>query len=89
MGRSDRPTCITAGLLVCTGKDCRGDKGFADIVTLAGDTPRAHEVPCQGLCNGPVVGLQIDGELRWFSKVRSAKLRPFSPPSRFLPRFHS
>lgn len=75
MRRRNEPTCVTAGLLVCTGKDCRGDKGFVDMVTLAADAARSHEVPCQGLCNGPVVGMHVEGELRWFSKMRSAKRR--------------
>ena len=70
-----RPTCITSGLLVCTGKKCRSDKGFAEIVDLAGATTRAHEAPCQGLCNGPIVGLHVDGELRWFAHVRTKKMR--------------
>lgn len=70
-----RPTCLTSGLLVCTGKDCRGSKGFNEMVEMAGDSPRSHEAPCQGLCNGPVVGMQVDGELRWFSRLRSAKKR--------------
>jgi len=70
-----RPTCLTSGLLVCTGKKCRRDKGFEAMVEMAGDTARAHEAPCQGLCNGPIVGLHVDGELRWFSHVRSKKMR--------------
>ncbi|MCU1391246.1 MAG: hypothetical protein JWL72_4584 [Ilumatobacteraceae bacterium] len=71
----DRPTCLTSGLLVCTGKKCSRSKGFGALVTLAGATSRAHEVPCQGLCKGPVVGLGIDGDVRWFARVRGKKLR--------------
>ena len=65
----------TNGLLVCTGKHCRQDAGFAALVTLARGTPDACEVPCQSLCKGPVVGCRADGQLRWFTKVRSAKSR--------------
>lgn len=64
-----------AGLLVCTGKDCRHDTGFGAIMAMARSVDGASEVPCQGLCNGPVVGYRIDGELRWFTKVRSPKGR--------------
>jgi (2Fe-2S) ferredoxin len=71
----DRPTCVTAGLMVCTGKDCRKSKGWSDLVHLAASTVRAHEVPCQGLCKGPVVGLAIDGKVRWFGHVRSGSKR--------------
>jgi hypothetical protein len=70
-----RPTCITSGLLVCTGKKCRRGKGFRAMVEMAGDAARAHETPCQGLCNGPIIGLQVEGELRWFSHIRSKKQR--------------
>ena len=71
----DRPTCLTSGLLVCTGKKCSRSKGFDALVLLAGSTSRAHEAPCQGLCKGPVVGLDVQGEVRWFAKVRGKKLR--------------
>ena len=70
-----RPTCITSGLLVCTGKKCRHSKGFTKLVELAGARARAHEAPCQGLCNGPIVGLHVEGELRWFSRIRSKRTR--------------
>ncbi|MCU1400709.1 MAG: hypothetical protein JWN62_3818 [Acidimicrobiales bacterium] len=71
----DRPTCLTSGLLVCTGKKCSRSKGFGALVALAGETSRSHEVPCQGVCKGPVVGLGIQGNVRWFAKVRGKKLR--------------
>lgn len=61
------------GLLVCTGKDCRHDAGYSALITMAGDSDGALEVPCQGLCNGPVVGCRVNGEIRWFTKVRSPK----------------
>ncbi|MCU1395927.1 MAG: hypothetical protein JWM34_4355 [Ilumatobacteraceae bacterium] len=70
-----RPTCITSGLLVCTGKKCRASAGFAEIIELAADTPRAHEVPCQGLCKGPVVGMHVDGDVRWFAKTGKPTMR--------------
>ena len=64
-----------AGLFVCTGKDCRHDTGFGALMEMARNVDGAVEVPCQGLCNGPVVGCPINGELRWFAKVRSPKGR--------------
>jgi hypothetical protein len=31
------------------------------------------EVPCQKICKGPVLGLEVKGKLQWFSKVRGKK----------------
>lgn len=73
MSRSKAPTCVTAGVLVCTGKHCRKEKGFADLLATAAGTARAHEVPCQDVCKGPVGGCTIDGEVRWFAKLRKPK----------------
>lgn len=61
------------GLLVCTGKDCRHDVGYRALITMARSKAGSLEVPCQGLCDGPVAGCQVDGEIRWFTKVRSPK----------------
>jgi len=71
------PACLTAPptLLVCAGKDCRGDRGFAELVALARACGGAATVPCQGLCHGPIVGLRVRGEVRWFSRVRSGRMR--------------
>ena len=66
---------MTSGLLVCTHKDCRKATGWTDLVDEAATTRRAHEVPCQDVCKGPVVGYAIDGDVRWFAKVTSAKRR--------------
>lgn len=60
---------------MCTGKDCRRDSGFGAMLALARETPGACEVSCQSLCKAPVVGCRADGELRWFTKVRTPKRR--------------
>jgi hypothetical protein len=69
--RSDGPAC----LLVCAGKDCRGDKGFDALVDLAEGMPHAYALPCQGLCDGPIAGVRVDGSTYWFEQVRTAKVR--------------
>lgn len=33
------------------------------------------EVGCQKICDGPVVGLSVDGRLQWFACVDSDKSR--------------
>jgi hypothetical protein len=65
------PTCI----VVCAGKDCRNAKGFAKLRRTAAGVPGSMEAPCQGLCHGPIVGLRVGGDIRWVSRVRSAKMR--------------
>ena len=62
-------------LAVCTGKDCRNAKGFARLLQLAADTDQASTVPCQDICQGPVVGLERGDELRWYAKVRGDRRR--------------
>jgi hypothetical protein len=57
-------------LLVCTGGDCRRAPGFDEVMLLARVSEGASTVACQGVCKGPVVGVERDGELRWYAKVR-------------------
>ena len=33
------------------------------------------EVRCQKICKGPVVGLELDGRIEWFSKMKSKSMR--------------
>jgi len=69
-----KPLCIPR-LMVCTGKDCRGDKGFDKLVTMASRTNGPLAAPCQGVCHGPVVAVQLGNEVHWFEKVRSKSMR--------------
>lgn len=62
-------------LLVCVGGDCRGAKGFDEVMLIARATDGASTVACQGVCKGPVVGVERDGELRWYAKVRGDRRR--------------
>jgi hypothetical protein len=32
-------------------------------------------VPCQDICKGPVAGVELDGEVHWFAKVRKGRHR--------------
>lgn len=65
------PACI----VVCVGKDCRDSKGFDPLRRIASTVSGSMKAGCQGLCHGPIVGLRIDGDLRWVSHVRTAKMR--------------
>ena len=58
---------------VCRGSDCRKDHSKRldrAPVELDGELV---EVRCQKLCDGPVVGVEVDGRLEWFERVRGAK----------------
>lgn len=57
-------------LLVCTGKACRKAKGHQKLVLLAVDHAGSLAVPCQGICDGPVVGIRTRRGVRWFRRVR-------------------
>ena len=60
---------------VCTGKDCRRDDGFKELVRALEATGRVREVDCQDLCEGPVAGVVLDGEVEWFERVRKSRAR--------------
>lgn len=62
-------------LLVCVGADCSDAKGFDKLMELARSCDSASTVTCQGVCKGPVVGVERDGELRWYSAIRGDRRR--------------
>ena len=59
-----------ADVYVCYGKDCRKAKGFAGLRASLGTH---RQVRCQKICDGPVAGVEINGTLMWFDKLRNAK----------------
>ena len=61
---------------LCNGKSCRKKK--ADNRALRSQLEQltdVQEVGCQKCCSGPVVGIELDGRLEWFSKLRSGTNR--------------
>lgn len=58
---------------VCRGSDCRKDRSKRLDRALDRLDAELVEVRCQKLCDGPVVGLEVDGRLEWFERVRGAK----------------
>lgn len=62
-----------ARALVCIGDDCRASAGFEAVVLLAAASDGATTVACQGVCKGPVVGVERAGEIRWYAKVRGER----------------
>lgn len=64
-------------LYLCTGKSCR--KALAARPKLAALLPRlaarVEAVGCQKICDGVVVGLEVEGRIEWFRRLGSRKSR--------------
>lgn len=61
---------------VCRGSSCRKRKELPKILKLLSDEDVSfRSVRCQKICKGPVVGLDIDGEVHWFKRLRDKKTR--------------
>lgn len=55
---------------LCNGSECRKKrKSQKSLRALLGKEGQVCEVSCQKICKGPVVGVEIDGRLEWFSKM--------------------
>ncbi|HRE00905.1 MAG TPA: hypothetical protein PLV68_06370 [Ilumatobacteraceae bacterium] len=69
-----QPRCLPT-LIVCTGKDCRDEKGYRSLLDLARDEHGSLAAPCQGLCDGPVVAVRYGDDVRWYRRARSKSAR--------------
>ena len=65
-------------VLVCVGDDCSAARGFDKLLLVASASDGASTVACQGVCKGPVAGVEREGELRWYAKVRGDRRRSLS-----------
>lgn len=65
-----RPT-----VFVCCGSTCRHSKGHEELQERLGEVADISEVRCQRICDGPVVGVAVNGSLEWFERVRSEKVQ--------------
>lgn len=59
-------------MLVCVGSDCRKAEGHRALRAALGDAD-VRTVGCQKICKGPVAGVQVDGRLEWFKRLRGPK----------------
>ena len=62
----DRP------IYLCKGSDCR--KKSAALKEVLEKHGEVRQVRCQKICKGPIFGLEVNGELEWFSKVSGKKM---------------
>ena len=63
-----RPT-----VFVCRGSSCRHRSAHAELCERLGVVADVADVRCQRICDGPVVGVAINGSLEWFKRVASEK----------------
>lgn len=63
-----RPT-----VFVCRGSSCRHHKAYAAVRERLSAVADLAEVRCQHICDGPVVGIAINGTLDWFERMSSDK----------------
>ena len=58
---------------VCYGKDCRKRRKDLSELRAVLEGFDVRPVRCQDICKGPVVGVERDGDLRWFKRIRGPK----------------
>jgi hypothetical protein len=62
-------------VLLCTGKHCRGTDAHRKLTALLGQGADVIEVGCQSVCDGPVCGVRMNGELTWFDDLSGRRTR--------------
>jgi hypothetical protein len=63
--------CVVADVVVC-----RKCKGRADLVeVLCERDVDVRLVRCQDVCKGAVAGVEVDGRMVWFKRVRGRRTR--------------
>jgi hypothetical protein len=63
-----RPT-----VFLCRGSSCRHRSAYAELYGRLSVVADVADVRCQRICDGPVVGMAINGSLEWFERVGSEK----------------
>ncbi len=62
-------------LYFCSGSDCQNLKSDRALREALDGRVEVCDVRCQKICKGPVVGLEIDGRIEWFYKMKSKSMR--------------
>lgn len=64
-----RPT-----VFLCQGGKCREARdAHPEVETLTAAHGRVEQVRCQKVCDGPVVGIKVQGTLQWFERIDTPK----------------
>jgi hypothetical protein len=65
-----RPT-----VYLCRGSSCSDARGEKELRERLDQVAEVCEVRCQRICEGPVIGTEVDGVLEWFERLRSKKVQ--------------
>ena len=60
---------------LCRGSSCRHARGEKELRQRLDEVAEVCEVRCQRICDGPVIGTEVDGSLEWFERMRSKKVQ--------------
>ncbi len=61
---------------MCGGSDCRkATEAHAALQEALTQVAQVRQVRCQKICAGPIAGLEVDGRLEWFERIRGPKSR--------------
>jgi len=68
---------VTTTVYLCEGKDCSRAKGQAELAAAVVAEPSlvGRPVRCQKVCKGPVAGLEVNGRVEWFGRLRKGQAR--------------
>jgi hypothetical protein len=59
---------------VCRGGDCTKRKAERKaLVRAVGRRADVVEVRCQSICRGPVAGVEVEGRIEWFQRLRKPR----------------
>jgi hypothetical protein len=64
-----RPT-----VYACQGKKCRRACAHEGLVRSLRKVGEVRLVSCQKICEGSVIGVALEGQMEWFSRVDSPKV---------------
>jgi hypothetical protein len=68
---SERPK-----VLVCGGRHCSKEgKARQALIEVLQPVADIEEVGCQKICQGPVAGLEVGGQLEWYCELDRGKRR--------------
>jgi hypothetical protein len=60
---------------VCAKAGCASAKAIRKVCSALDGVAEITLVGCQKICEGPVCGVEIDGELTWFEDVTGRETR--------------
>ena len=70
-----KPTCASSTVYMCHGSDCRKKKKeWTALTESLSEQGTVCAVRCQKICKGPVVGIEVNGRLEWFTKLKKKTL---------------